>query len=419
MIENDIKQDDIANLFESEEDSQYILLLIKMLKNRKIIVEGITEKRFLNEFETATLMLTNRCNLSCYHCCQDAINGEIESQEGFVEGGRLYCDMNNFYVQDSAEKENELIYPANANENGAYQAIMYGLDSLPWNQLKLIDGKLDEKKLSTGKYILVGVETDDEGNPISELYHFKVGDEVTIEKALKNDNTGTISYKSLSFTVLGHVAMNYYTNTSWSSCNYNFYLPTDIFTTVVEQPKVMSYTCNVDENHVVQVGKFMKDYTENVNIEMGYESKLIYKQQFAKSYNMIALVGGFLAFIIGMVGIINFASTIFTAIQTRIRELAMLESIGMEDKQVNKMLIYEGLYYAMFTIIISILMSIAASYGVSKSFAAIYNYYVYHFTLWSFAVAAPVLGIISSIVPYISKKLCTKQSIIERLRDNT
>ena len=58
-------------------------------------------------------------------------------------------------------------------------------------------------------------------------------------------------------------------------------------------------------------------------------------------------------------GLVNFSNIIITGIINRQREFATLESIGMTKKQINKLIVLEGLFYA-FLILSLIHISTAA-----------------------------------------------------------
>ncbi len=49
----------------------------------------------------------------------------------------------------------------------------------------------------------------------------------------------------------------------------------------------------------------------------------------------------------GLVGVLKFFNAVLTGILTRRREFAVLQSIGMTGKQLKRMLVYEGLLYAL------------------------------------------------------------------------
>lgn len=70
-----------------------------------------------------------------------------------------------------------------------------------------------------------------------------------------------------------------------------------------------------------------------------------------------AVMGNTISVIIALVGILNFINSMVTAILSRKREFAMLQSIGMTKRQLRNMLICEGLDYAVLTLLASFLIS--------------------------------------------------------------
>ncbi|MDD2402767.1 MAG: ABC transporter permease, partial [Clostridia bacterium] len=167
----------------------------------------------------------------------------VKAQPGFEEGGRLYGGREEmFAVEDEKNTEQEY----NRNTNGDMMAMAYGLEDLPFNRLELIDGELDIEKLKTGKYILEGIKLDDNSVPDIESKHFEVGDTITLHNYKGTSKAFTDrEYTTQEFIVLGHVAVKTYSNSDRISWDYNFYLPADIYITLVAQPAVMSYAFNV------------------------------------------------------------------------------------------------------------------------------------------------------------------------------
>ena len=108
---------------------------------------------------------------------------------------------------------------------------------------------------------------------------------------------------------------------------------------------VMYYAFDTTEEANASMEAFLQDYTENVNPDLDYESKAVYASEFESTRSMFLLLGGALSFIVGLVGILNFFNAILTGITSRRRELAVLQSIGMTEKQVKTMLMLEGLLY--------------------------------------------------------------------------
>ena len=110
---------------------------------------------------------------------------------------------------------------------------------------------------------------------------------------------------------------------------------------------VMYYAFDTTGEANASMEEFLKNYTENVNPKLDYESKALYAGEFESMRSMFLLLGGALSFIVGLVGVLNFFNAILTGILARKRELAVLQSIGMTGKQLKTMLVYEGLFYAL------------------------------------------------------------------------
>jgi putative ABC transport system permease protein len=131
---------------------------------------------------------------------------------------------------------------------------------------------------------------------------------------------------------------------------------------------------------------------------------------------MFLLVGGTLSFIIGFIGVLNFMNAILTSILSRRREFAILQSIGMTHKQLNKMLLLEGLFYALSTLILSILFGSILSVGIVQPLASNLWFYKYTFILYPILIVSPVLILVSIMLPLIAHRRINKQTLVERLR---
>lgn len=271
----------------------------------------------------------------------------VKAQPGFEEGGRLFGgNAEGFAVED--KKNTTQVY--NIDKNADFLASVYGLEPLPLNRLELIDGEFDVEKLASGKYILEGVHLDDNGVPEMESRHFEVGDKITLHnyKGI-SEKYEDREYTTNEFIVIGHVKIKQYSNSDRHKGFYNFYLPSDIYKTLVVQPAIMSYAFNVSDDKEAAMERFLKSYTDSIEPVMNYTSKLTSLNEFSGMRNTVIMIGGVLSFIIGLIGILNFINAILTGIITRRKEFAMLQSIGMTKKQLLRMLMSEGFYYALGT----------------------------------------------------------------------
>ncbi len=339
----------------------------------------------------------------------------VEAQPSFEEGGRLYGgNAEKFTIED----KNNTTQKYNIDENGDYMAAVYGLEKIPLQRLELIDGEFDAEKLASGKYILEGIHLDDNEVPEMESKHFEVGDKITLHnyKGI-SENLEEREYTTQEFIVLGHVAIKYYSNSDRRWNGYSFYFPADVYKTLVAQPAVMSYAFNVFEGKEAAMESFIKNYTDTVEPVMSYTSKITSLNEFSGMRKMFIMIGGTLSFIIGLIGILNFINVILTSILTRRKEFAMLQSIGMTKKQLRRMLMFEGIYYAIGTSVFSTVFGVLFSLLIVKSFCSLLWFFSYHFIIWPLLVLLPLLFALGAIIPLLSYTMTDKQSIVERLRE--
>ncbi|WP_025686115.1 ABC transporter permease [Paenibacillus maysiensis] len=337
----------------------------------------------------------------------------VQTQPGFEEGGRLYSGSNLFAIEHKENKEGkgEIVTP---DARGNLSAIMYGLEDLPLHRLKLIDGELDYGKLASGKYILEGVWLDDYENPEMKRSVYKVGEKVTLHNYI--DTANAQEYTSHEFTVLGHVGIKS-SNSGVAVASYtDFYLPADIYKTLVKKPVVMSYAFNVSDSKEKTMESFIKNYTEAKEPVMDYRSKSTVIAELSGMQKTILMIGGTLSIIIGVIGILNFANALLTSILTRRQEFAILQSIGMTNKQLKTMLIYEGIYYVLGTSICSILLGSLFSVLIARPLSTQIWFMSYRFIIWPLILVLPVLLALGICLPLAIYSLSDRKTIVERLR---
>ncbi|KAF6577108.1 ABC transporter permease [Paenibacillus sp. EKM212P] len=337
----------------------------------------------------------------------------VQAQPGFEEGGRLYSGSNLFAIEhkDNKEGKGEIVTP---DARGNLSAIMYGLEDLPLHRLQLIDGELDYGKLASGKYILEGVWLDDYENPEMKRSVYKVGEKVTLHNYI--DTANAQEYTSHKFTVLGHVGIKS-SNSGVDVASYtDFYLPADIYKTLVKKPVVMSYAFNVSDSKEKTMESFLTNYTEAKEPVMDYRSKSTVIAELSGMQKTILMIGGTLSIIIGVIGILNFANALLTSILTRHQEFAILQSIGMTNKQLKTMLVYEGLYYVLGTSICSILLGSLLSVLIAKPLSAQIWFMSYKFIIWPLILVLPVLLVLGICLPLAIYSLSDRKTIVERLR---
>ncbi|HBB29430.1 MAG TPA: ABC transporter permease, partial [Clostridiales bacterium] len=199
--------------------------------------------------------------------------------------------------------------------------------------------------------------------------------------------------------------------------NTELYMLNDEFISNAGNLTPMYTTFNVKDDFEDEMNSFLKNYCENVNPDMYYNSRDTFVEEFKTMQNSFKSVGLALSLIIGFIGLMNFVNTMLTSIISRRRELAMLQSIGMTKKQVNRMLVFEGMTYALLTTSFVLTIGLALSFLLVKFMFSGLWYFNLNFSAVPFLICIPILFILSLFVPVLSYKTVSKDSIVRRLRE--
>lgn len=150
---------------------------------------------------------------------------------------------------------------------------------------------------------------------------------------------------------------------------------------------------------------------------MTYKSKSTIMAGTTDIQNLVVSIGGTIAFIIGLIGVLNFANTILTSIFTRRRELAILQSIGMTGKQLMKMLCMEGCCYTVISAIISIPLCLASTLMLVRPICKRIWFLDFKINIWPLLILFLLMFLIGVLIPYVTYRILNRQSVIERLKN--
>ena len=337
----------------------------------------------------------------------------VQQNEAYEDGGRLYTSR---VLEEPFSTEHNAFYSYNKDQNGNSFVALYGADDFLLNGMEAIEGTIDLEKLKSGKYILLSVECNDDGTVIDNP-NISVGDTVQINH-LKAEELSTTITGSYDFIILAKVRANENTATTRNTGEARFYLPTEIFLPLCDTPHLVSFPFDVKEGTEAEIAEFLNSYIDSMEPSMDFESKETYVSSFDDLTSLIITIGGALSIIIGIIGIANFVNSVLTSVITRKKEFAMLQSIGMTGKQLKRMLSFEGLYYAVGTIITSVVLGVLSSVVVVRGISSGIWFFTYRFVMWPMLVIYPFLILLTVVIPALLYRQIAKVSIIERLRQN-
>ena len=335
----------------------------------------------------------------------------VKQNSSFEDGGRLYSS---WLLEEPFSTDHNAFFSYNKDENGNPYVRLYGADDFLLNNMEVIEGTIDMEKLKSGKYILLSVECNDDGSVIDNP-DINVGDTVQINHLEVEGLSSTIT-DSYDFIIMAKVRANENTATTRNTGESRFYLPTEIFLPLCDHPHLVNFTFDVKEKTEDEMTEFLNGYIDSVEPGMDFESKATYVSSFDDLTSLIITIGGALSVIIGIIGIANFVNSVLTSVITRKKEFAMLQSIGMTGRQLKRMLSFEGLYYAVGTIITSVVLGGLFSVVVVRGISGGIWFFTYRFVMWPMLVIYPFLILLTVAIPALLYRQIAKVSIIERLR---
>ena len=299
----------------------------------------------------------------------------------------------------------------NAKETHKAIGVLYGMDGIPLDAITqeryLLSGSYDAEKFASGDYVLVI------GPAIDSIEKNAVLPVPTVGSSIELENR---TYQVMAVVYpLQSVDEGAYEGGVQDQLCMSFIIPTVTFQQQWPENTLRRLFFNVDDEHIPAAQEMIDAYTKTVDTSLPVTSRKTMAEQYEAETRASAVMGNTISVIIALVGVLNFINSMVTAIVSRKKEFAMIQSVGMTKRQLRKMLICEGLDYAAITLIVSYLVStLAVGIGVRAMTANEFS--TFHFTLMPLMICTPILLAFAVLIPFLCFKNLEKQSIVERLR---
>ena len=386
----------------------------------------------------------------------EEIISDVNARNGLEESGRVYggvSAMKEFVTEDwfrqgygmynPPEVVDEIVARTSRQPSGLLETgvQMYGMEDFPLRLLNVLEGDLAPLSDPSQKAIAAVYLSDDYNSTQWGSNWARLGDTVTIRHITEMEyfyrDTGEIVedldaaiegnrpwgerakvYEDIDYTICALVRIP-------NSISYRYrVLGCDEFILGAERFKqdtgtdsVMTYLFNTTDEAEAGMESFLGSYTESVQPLYDYESRATYVAEFEGFRGMFMTMGGALSLIIGLVGVLNFVNAVLTGILTRKRELAVLQSIGMTGKQLKIMLVYEGLYYTLLALAVSLVMTVCIGPLMGTVLSDVFWFFSYRLTVTPILVILPIFLALGALVPLWTYRSVSKRTIVERLRE--
>lgn len=299
----------------------------------------------------------------------------------------------------------------NAKETHKAIGVLYGMDGIPLDAITqeryLLSGSYDAEKFASGDYVLVI------GPAIDSIEKNAVLPVPTVGSSIELENR-TYTVMAVVYP-LQSVDEGAYEGGVQDQLCMSFIIPTVTFQQQWPENALRRLFFNVDDENIPAAQEMIDAYTKTVDTSLPVTSRKTMAEQYEAETRASAVMGNTISVIIALVGVLNFINSMVTAIVSRKKEFAMIQSVGMTKRQLRKMLICEGLDYAAITLIVSYIVStLAVGIGVRAMTANEFS--TFHFTLMPLMICTPILLAFAVLIPFLCFKNLEKQSIVERLR---
>ncbi len=317
-----------------------------------------------------------------------------------------------------------------------YQFQLEGIEESLFDKIKVLEGDIAPMRDKNSHNLALVVQEDDYGNPIMPDNLPAVGDKISVsyldEAYYIDSRTGEMCDENtpdeylkwheekehtIDYTICALVTVPYAMSYRYGTSGCSAIIEKEALEKDGGQPIIpLFYLFDTpDQAAENKAEAYLADLTKEKTSTLSYESKAKIREDFKTFQQMFLVLGGLLCAIIGLIGILNFFNAIMTGIITRKREFAVLMAVGMTKKQLKNMLIYEGLFYALGSLIFAFLLSLLLNPLVGNMLNNMFWFFQYRFTILPIVYMIPLFALLGLLIPSILYGQTQKQSIVEQL----
>lgn len=335
----------------------------------------------------------------------------LQNRDGFVLlSEEMIKRFTDYYHSEEKKEEMERPWMADIVEGvreakGTNVQSYHVFDEL-LSYISVEQGNFDKEKFEQGGYALLLSDKD-------SVNWACIGDKVTV--GTYGDETGAMPKKELEIMAVGKLPYAISTR-SLTIGGIRLLLCEKDFEELYEVRGSLYACIDVEEGRDNEIAEEINDLLETKYPELVLITKETLREEFKTESAMFTVIGGLLGFILAVIGILNLINAMITGILARKQEFAMMQAVGMTGKQLQQMLMMEGVCYGVWTLLISATFGNLVSYGLIYMIGRNMAFFEWNFYILPFIISIPVIAAMSVVLPVICYHALCKKSIIERLR---
>lgn len=270
--------------------------------------------------------------------------------------------------------------------------------------LDKLGNQIDVEAFNRGETALVATDHPEFFSNIQEL---------TISPSNQIESSSGVSKYKL--TLGGFVPFNY--KNIGSGLAPTLIVSNDTMKELFKEPVVEQLDLNVSNGSEESVSMTLKQLVNN-DSEISLTSKMQSIEDLNHAKMTILILGCSISLIISIIGILNFVNIMSVSILVRKRELAILQAVGMSRKNIKKMLINEGLFYAIIALTLVLSLGNIITYIIFKLFQNQVSFAVFTYPFIPMLILVLLIIIVCIST---SERMChfvTQKTISQQLRES-
>lgn len=189
----------------------------------------------------------------------------------------------------------------------------------------------------------------------------------------------------------------------------------DVINRYAADPVIYSVKINAKEGQQQEVLDQIIQLTQQ-DSSLARTSKLEQSQAFADLKRSFLSIATVTIVILSSIGILNFFNTMLVSVVSRKNEFAILSSIGGTEKQIKRMIALEGVWVAVFSILLTLSLGSCLSYFMFSLLRGQLGYGTFYYPIGTLLLYMGGILLICAAAPTGIYKLIARPSVIEQLR---
>lgn len=184
-----------------------------------------------------------------------------------------------------------------------------------------------------------------------------------------------------------------------------------------EDAIIYSVKIDSDSEYEESILNQAAELTENIPA-ISRTSKVELAKSLEETKGALSKLSAFLTIVLFTVGILNFINTMSVSILGRQREFATMEAVGASKKQMQKLTTWEGIWYFLLTLALSVTLGSGADFLIFHVVRENVGFGTFRYPAVPMMLYMLLSMLLCMIIPAVVYKRAGIRSIVERLRDN-